>query len=281
MNLTRWHNRCFHFASSCALSVVLAWTSPVLGGEGVSDRQFILGIPLYSEDSRPEPGFVAMLNEYLSEDDIVFVRKSPTVLALLKGLQKAKVSIIRQSFGALVEDLQFLKSNGVRVDYVCYNPEGWQTSHTPLAELENLDAAVKKAGAFAEDHGARLIVVPDHTVFEANPRIAVHGGIFAYQFQRWQLLSDLEFRGRVQEITERIRRENPGVKIIAQLSTNPPTGGRNEDGSKELMPVTADQIISKVQSIRDLVDGVGFLVFGESNGHKRLQEVLAKLRPAG
>ncbi len=274
----RWNRRRFYFARMCALSVALAWAPSVWGGESATNRPFILGIPLYSEDSRPEPEFVAMLNAYLSEDDIVFVRKSPTVLALLKDVQKARVSIIRQSFAALQDDLLYLKSNGVRVDYVCYNPEGWRTSHTSPEELEDLEAAVKKVRGFADEHGARLIVVPDHTVFEANPRIAAGSGIFAYQFQRWQLLGDLEFRTKVQEITARIRRENPGIRIIAQLSTNPPTGGREEDGSKELMPVSADQILSKVQSIRDLVDGVGFLVFGEGDGHRRLQEFLAKFR---
>lgn len=241
-----------------------------------TQKKLRLVVPLYTEDGQLEPGYVVQLNQYLKDDDIIAVRGKPAIRSLIKEIKKGKVTIVRQSLADLEKDIKFMNSEGIKLDYICYNPEGWRTSHTPAKELNDIVQAVKDAKSLASRYGANLIVVPDHTVFSMTPRMAQFADIFAFQFQRWQLLSDRDFRDKVMEVVRKIREVNPSVPVIAQLSTNPPTGKKKMDGRKEYAPVTSDAIISKVEAIRDLVDGIGFLLFREDDGLGRFKDFLKK-----
>lgn len=201
---------------------MLHWAEP----GATAAARMILGVPLYAEDTNLGLEFVELLNRHLTKDDIVFVRGQPTLLPLVKAVAGAKIAVIRQSLQALAEDATFLKANGVRIDYVCYNPEGWQTSHTPREELDDLPGAMKRARALASSRSAGLIIVPDRNVFALYPEMVREADIFAIQFQRWQHDSDAAFAAEVSSVARQVRDLNAQTIFVAQLAVNPRSGRR-------------------------------------------------------
>ena len=243
----------------------------------------ILAIPLFAKDTELKPDYVAQLNAYLNENDIVFVRGKPTHIKLIKEVKKAQIAIIRQSLIDLERDIKFINGQGVKFDYICYNPEAFGSSNTPEEEKNNLLEAVKKTKELADKNKVKLIVVPDSkiTLPKLGSQMAKHADIFAVQLQAWQLLSNDEFLKTARDLINGVKKGNPRVSIIAQLSVNPPSGKRDKGKRKIYTPVAVSEMLSKVELIEELIDGVGFLLFEEGEGLERFQEFIKNYRKEG
>lgn len=242
-------------------------------------KELRLIVPLYSEDAELTPSYVTQLSQYMTNDDIFAIRANPKTMKVLKEIKKGKIAVIRQSLAALEKDINFLNAEGIKFHYICYNPEGHATSHTEKWEKENTIEAVKKVYSLAQKHKVGLIIVPDTMGLlpKYGPQMAQYADIFAIQFQRFQLLPQKEFRGKVLELINIIKKNNPSIPIIAQISINPPSGWQKGKG-KILKPEAAEDIIAKINAIKDIVDGVGFLIFSEGDGLERFKQVIQKIK---
>ncbi len=245
-----------------------------------TDGPLRLGVPLFAADAEITEAFADRLNKYLRADDVLFVRGNPKTVSLLKRIKQGKVALIRQSLGDLKKDLAFLLSQKVKIDYLCYNPEAWKSSHTPQEEKDDPVGAVKKARLLADEHSLGLIIVPDTaiTLLAYGAAMAPYADIFAVQFQRWQLLEADKFQGTVTRTIEWVRTGNPQVPLFAQLAVNPPVH-RLKGYEKKYATAGADEIMAKVRVIERYVYGVGFLLQAEGNGFERFFEFLEMLRP--
>jgi len=109
--------------------------------------------------------------------------------------------------------------------------------------------------------------------------MARYADIFNLEVQRYQWLPVDEFRKKVKEEVGIIKGAKPEIIIFAQLSTNPPTYGmmpgdsydlghkkKGGKGKKELKSMNPEDILARVDAIKDLVDGIGFLVFEQKEG---------------
>ena len=108
-----------------------------------------LVIPLYTADGPLRPEDLTAWQKELRDEDILVVGGNPRTVQLIKTLKRGKIAVIRQSLQDLERDIRFLMHHGIRIDYVCYNPEGHPTSHTSLWEKEHLLEAVEKAKRLA------------------------------------------------------------------------------------------------------------------------------------
>jgi len=142
---------------------------------------------------------------------------------------------------------------------VLYDPEAW--SFTPAAEQRDPVRAATRAAGLARDHGLRLIVAP-----ALNLTTVLTRGSAA---PRWQQFLDLRLAARMAKVADTIelqaqslerdsgtyatfvreaaaqaRAANPGVTVLAGLSTNPPGA-----------VVARDQLVDAIEASRSSVDG--------------------------
>lgn len=244
-----------------------------------TNRDLVLGIPLFFNDAPVTRGFVSLLNRFLRPDDILFVRGQPKNVQLLKNIRNGKVAVIRQSLPDLKRDLEFLLSQKIKVNYLCYNPEVWKSSHTPREEKEDPLSAVIKARKIAEEHGLGLIVVTDtmKTLPSYGAEMAGYADIFGIQLQRWQRLEESLFREQASKAIAKIKKADPDIRIMAQLSLNPPF--HRSRAGKTYGPAIPPDIHARIKSIESMIDGIGFLLFTQDGGIDRFFELLKKFRP--
>jgi hypothetical protein len=142
---------------------------------------------------------------------------------------------------------------------VLYDPEAW--SFTPLAEQQNPVRAAAAAAAVAHAHGIRLIVAP---AIDLTTVLSAGG-----TSPRWRQFIDLDLIGRLAKVADVVEIQaqsleqdtvvyaafvkaaaaqasaaNPGIGVLAGLSTNPPGP-----------PVEAQQLTVAIQATRSMVEG--------------------------
>ena len=142
---------------------------------------------------------------------------------------------------------------------VLYDPEAW--SFTPAAEQRDPVQAATRAAGLARAHGLQLIVAP-----ALNLTTVLARGSAA---PRWQQFLDLQLAAKMAKVADMIelqaqslerdsatyatfvreaaaqaRAANPGVTVLAGLSTNPPGA-----------LVAADQLVAAIEASRASVDG--------------------------
>jgi hypothetical protein len=142
---------------------------------------------------------------------------------------------------------------------VLYDPEAW--SFTPAAEQRDPVQAATRAAGLARAHGLQFIVAPALNL----TTVLVRGSAAP----RWQQFLDLQLAAHMAKVADVIelqaqslerdsavyasfirqaaaqaRAANPGVIILAGLSTNPPGAF-----------VASDQLVAAVNASRALVDG--------------------------
>lgn len=242
-----------------------------------------LVIPLYAGDGRLDPVQFQQVGEYLTEDDIVVGKRMPGILELAACRGKARFAVIRQSIADLEADVEFMQERGIRVDYLCYNPEMWKNSHTPEAEKADLVGAAKEARELAARYGAKLILITDskRTLPTHGAAMARYADIFAVQLQAWQSLPPAQFREKAMELIGVVRKESKAVPVVVQISTSPPSSRVVPGEGKVYDATTAREILDRIDAVRDLVDGVGFLMPTEKGALARLAEVVRaeRVRP--
>ncbi|MEW6352478.1 MAG: hypothetical protein AB1646_25800 [Thermodesulfobacteriota bacterium] len=239
-------------------------------------RPFLLGIPLYFADSRMEADDIAFLRRFLTDRDILFFRGAPSRNLYARHVRIANTAVIRQSLSDLRRDANAMLQAAIPLDYLCYNPEVWPTSHTPPEEKADLVAATRRARALSRQLNVKLIVVPDtkHTLPLHGKALAALADAFGIQLQAFQLDYPEPFREKTRQLVRIVRSGNPSVPIIAQLSTNPPTGLWDGKTGKVLRPMSPEEIKRRVDAIRDLVDGFGFLLFKGDDGVSRFRNFI-------
>ena len=149
---------------------------------------------------------------------------------------------------------------------VLYDPEAW--SYTPAAEQRDPVAAAERAAAVAHAHGLRFFVAPALNL----TTVLAPGGS-----SRWQSFLRLGLIGRLARVADVVELQaqslerdtatyrsfvsaaaaqasaaQPGVTVLAGLSTNPPGA-----------PVTTEFLLSAIAATRSLVDGYWLNVPGQ------------------
>jgi len=152
---------------------------------------------------------------------------------------------------------------------VLYDPETW--SFTPAAEQRDPVQAATRAAGLARAHGLQFIVAPALNLTSVLAR-----GSAA---PRWQQFLDLHLAARMAKVADMIelqaqslerdsgtyatfvreaaaqaRAVNPGVTVLAGLSTNPPGA-----------LVGSDQLVSAIEASRASVDGYWLNIPGPSS----------------
>jgi hypothetical protein len=142
---------------------------------------------------------------------------------------------------------------------VLYDPEAW--SFTPVTEQWNPVQAATRAAAVAHAHGLRLIVAPALNLTKVLKPTS--------QEPRWREFLNLNLVGRLSRIADVVelqaqslerdtatytafvrsaslqaRAANPGITVLAGLSTNPPGA-----------PVNSQHLTQAIQATQSLVDG--------------------------
>lgn len=244
---------------------------PVIGGAKIRDLR--LTALLYKDED------AEYFNRVFHKDDIVFMYGAK--LRLIRRIRGPRIMIGRGSVSRLEKEIERLK--GFKVDYINYNPEQWKTADTPKEELDDLLGAVKRARLLAGRIGAKLSFITDYILLEKYGRkVAPFVDLFVIQLQRYQRLPVEEFRREAMEKVHIVREGSKRVPIFAQLSLAPPKfkvlrkGSeeklvviRHSDGGKLREPVSAELVLRQVESIKDLVDGVGFIYTEESREEMR------------
>lgn len=263
------------------ITVIVPCLILTYSAHGGVKKKLRLGISLYAVDvPKLEPAYVSQLSKYLIDDDIIFIRGKPETKELIIEIKKGKVAIIRQSLADIEKDIKFMDSNGIKFDYLCYNPEAFASSHTPQEEKKDIVEAVKNARKLAEKHKVGLIVVTDSkiTLPRFGSQMAKYSDIFVVQLQSYQLLPDKEFIKKTVGLINIVKQSNPHIPIIGQLSINPPSLKRSKGLGKVYVPSTVDDILHKVSVISDYIDGIGFLLFKEDDGFNRFEELIQNIR---
>ena len=152
---------------------------------------------------------------------------------------------------------------------VLYDPEAW--SLTPRAEQLDPAAAAQRAAQLAHAHGLSLIVAPALDLTTVGPGPA-HGPLWQRFLQRGlagaiaRVADVVELQAQSLErdpgtydsflraAAAQARAANPGVTVLAGLSTNPPGA-----------VVAAGQLTAAIQGTRGLVDGYWMNIPGQGS----------------
>lgn len=209
-------------------------------------------------------------NKFLTSDDIVFTYGAK--LRLLRKIRVPKILVTVQSIPDMKKALERLKT--ISIDFINYNPEQWRMSHTPREEINNLLDAVKKTRILARQKNVKLGFGTDHILLDRyGKEVAPLVDLFGIQLQRYQRDSLKEFREEALKKVAIVRKGNKKVPVFIQVSMAPPkwvirtkpngekvkVPVRGKDGRKLLEPVTAEEVVEKIEAIKDLADGVGLL----------------------
>jgi polyhydroxybutyrate depolymerase len=216
-----------------------------------------------------------------NENDFVDTMARAAGLAEMKRLSErgVKVSSVFLSLGQMRETISTLKANGLRCDYLAYNPE--QTPRIPRAELDDFVGSVRQAKELAAAYGAPLVVGPGMLFMtdreDDYARAAPHADVWLIQSQRFQIDKETgrramrdEFSRNVCRIAELVHRGNPKTKIWVQIIVCPGARPENE--------FTAAEITALAQSLEGVADAVRLYTAGATRGLETLKEVIGLLR---
>ena len=135
----------------------------------------------------------------------------------------------------LRETVDTLRRNRIPPERVvlAYNPEN--QPGTPVQEMQDLVASVRRAKEIAQEFGAPLLVGPGLREMmqreELYPELAKHCDIWLIQSQRLQLdlatrkpVEPTAYREGVKRIVDRLREGNPEIKVFVQIVTTAERG---------------------------------------------------------
>ena len=225
-------------------------------------------------------------NEVLDEDDIVFTY-GPKV-NLLKEINTSLIAFGRQSAADLENDVQRLYD--LSIDYINYNPEQCITSNTPPEEIDNIFESINRARELADEYNEKLSFGTDTYLLEKyGTEIAPLVDLFGIQVMRLQLRPVEKYHEGVTAKVEIVRNGSESVPLYAMLSLEPPlleikitTRGDtvyvpviDNNGEKTTTPVTAEEVLEKIEAIEDMVDGIALLYTDETKDEmKKLLRLL-------
>jgi len=215
-------------------------------------------------------------NKYLNSDDVVAAYAGHA--ELLRYISKPKRLLVAPSIERLQKALQ--KLEGIRIDYINYNPEIYISHNTPPEEIENLVETVMRIREICDGVGAKLSFTPDKWLLEKYAReIAPLVDMFGIQIQRYQRRED--FEGITKRLLNFVKEANPEVKIIVQISMAPPLFKddkllRDKSGKKILKPISIEKILMQMESLREFVYGVAILYTEETS--ENLKNLIIYLR---
>lgn len=207
----------------------------------------------------------------------VFEKVKPPVrvVCLTRSLERNEA----RPFPGLKETIEMLQAGGIDPEraIVGYNPE--RQPGTPSGEMDELVESVHRAQTMARAYGAPLLVGPGLRDMQSRehlyPELAKHCDIWLIQSQRLQMdpesrhvFTPAEYRAKVEEIVESLRRGNPEIRVFVQVLAS----GRRDE---ELF--TAEQVVAYARAIEDLVDAVR--IYGGSA--ELVNEVITRLRGPG
>ncbi len=235
------------------------------------------------------------INKFLRKDDLLFVhpKAHQKIIKEIKG----SIVIFGGSYDKLIGDVEFAKSKGIKFSYLGYNLETFPTHRAPDDEKENPVFYFKKVRKLADENKVKIVnslpLYKEITSEYLNElkELVTGADVIHLEVQRYQLLPVDEFGIKVKESVEIVKKANPKVLIFVQLSTNPPTHGKMKgdsydlgherkggEGRKKLKSMSPEDILIRIEAIKDLVDGVGFLLFEQKDGFKRFMRVIEQIR---
>ena len=275
----------FAIAVAAAVAVTAAWMltacSTAAPGGSASPKPYTDGAPGATGTGRvsmPPQGNLAWL---LTRSALTQLLADPAVRAELQGSQvyeilqpgqqplagsTAKLVVTFASATALEEAVR----GGQLPDGtygVLYDPEAW--AFTPVTEQLDPVQAASRAAAVAHAHGLRLIVAP-----ALNLTTVLRPGSTE---PRWRQFLDLNLVGRLARVADAVELQaqslerdpvtyaafvraaaaqasaaNPGISVLAGLSTNPPGA-----------PVDSEHLTAAIQATRSLVVGYWLNIPGQ------------------
>jgi len=240
-----------------------------------------LGIPLFTEDIGMTAEFVDQLKELVRPDDIIFVRNEAQGIEFLKRFEHGRIAVTSYSLAGLREGLDLLTANKIKAHYLCYSPHLRPDSPTPVAEEQNLLWAVQEARDLARKKSMQLIVISDAArgLSAYGPKLARLADMVGIDFQQWQKLPTDEFRTRALAIIRSMRSENPDIKILAQMSTIPPTGDVTFQGIRIFMAADIETMHAMFTLIAEDIDCLAFSIKTEREGLSLFMKFLKTIRP--
>ncbi len=138
----------------------------------------------------------------------------------------------------------------------------------------NLEKALPKEDLISKEREMQRIAGENDLLFAFGPTLlkleryyddfARYADVIILQSQRYQTTE--EYEERVEGLIERIRADNPEVKVWVQVSVNPP----------EKRDVTPDEVLSDIPLVADKADLI--LIFFRPKTASVMEEVFKRLR---
>ena len=119
--------------------------------------------------------------------------------------------------------------------YAVFDDENWR--YTPVAEQKNIDLYFQKFSNLAQQYGLKVIASPSPDLANALPRKTPSlyndylSDTIAGSAAKWSDVFDIQAQGLqsdpqkyasfVAAVAQQVKKINPGIEVIASLSTNP------------------------------------------------------------
>ncbi len=218
------------------------------GAQGGHSRIWFLTTPAFGRLREIDP---ALSDAMLNHPGGYLLGKGPA-----RNLWRGQIRGQYESYAAFAEDVRQDKVDPA-VTAVAYNPEAW--NYTPEAEQRDPVAYARMFTALAHQHGWISIIAPSCGLLRKMPGSA-YGPVFAscaarllapiapfvdiLDFEAQALERDPPlYAQRVVEAANLVKRANPRVKFVAQLST------------KQSQRASPDDLLQAAQSVAPYVEG--------------------------
>jgi hypothetical protein len=194
-----------------------------------------------------------------------------------RGVPRARPTLIYQSYARFAADVAGGRIDR-RIQAVAYDPEHW--SLTPVGEQQAPVTYMRRFANLARAHGFRVLLAPardlmvvgrarchtgagerlDHAYLRCRipAAAAADANIVEVQSQadEFQLR---RFRRLLERTAAQARAVNPSVRILAGISTHPPTGAAH-----------LETMVRAAQAAEKRVDGLWVNVFSDHPAQRRL-----------
>ncbi len=211
-----------------------------------------LGIGIYEADN------VAFFNRYAGEQDVILAR--PPLMHLLNDVEIGKKKLLFAPRDEPLTDVGTIISEAKAIGITMLG--------------YNLEKALPKEDLISKEREMQRIAGENDLLFAFGPTLlkleryyddfARYADVIILQSQRYQTTE--EYEERVEGLIERIRADNPEVKVWVQVSVNPP----------EKRDVTPDEVLSDIPLVADKADLI--LIFFRPKTAPVMEEVFKRLR---
>jgi len=216
-----------------------------------------IAIGLHRQDEKD------FLNQNLSQDDIILIETGKTDLLDLE--MSSQKGFISKSISELTTAPH--RSGQLQFNYLIYNPSDDDAKNSSTL-MSNISYLHQRTRSMSQKLG---IIINQEIITQAGYNFAQFTDLIIVKTGEWQIRGVEEYEKNIIPLIERIKKVNPDVWVLAEVSSLP------KDGDVANRQATASEMTRVLRGLKDIADGA-FITYSPSTVEV-MKEFISSIRP--